>query len=254
MFMAPALQGPGKRNPFEACRIGIVPVSRSKRIVCLANSRKLSGRCIAGREWTEEEGVGSWVRSVSAREHQEVSEYERQYEDGSDPRVLDIIEIPVLEPLPRDCQTENWLLDPQHYWERTGTYSPLDLPALTDPVEPFWIDGYSTHHGRNDRIPVDSTDSITSSLRLIRVDELGLEVFMPGDAFGNTKRRVQGRFAHSGQEYAFWVTDPQYERRYLAKLDGSYRLGECYLTISLGEPHEGFFYKLIAALIEPDRW
>ena len=225
----------------------------SKRIVCLANSRKLSGRCIAGREWDERSGVGRWVRPVSAREHQEVSEYERQYEDGSDPRVLDIIDIPLLEPQPKDCQSENWLLDPEYYWERVGLYSPLDLPALADPIEPLWIDGFSTYHGRNDRIPIESASAVSSSLRLIHVEELALEVFAPGEAFGNTKRRVQGRFDHARREYAFWVTDPRYERRYLAKLDGTYGIGECYLTISLGEPYQGAFYKLVAAIIETDR-
>jgi hypothetical protein len=37
-----------------------------KRIVCLANSRKMSGRCLAGRELIN--GLpGGWVRPVSAR-------------------------------------------------------------------------------------------------------------------------------------------------------------------------------------------
>ncbi len=77
-------------------------------------------------------------------------------------------------------------------------------------------------------------------------------MFRPGEAFGNRKRRVQGRFSHAGVDYALWVTDPVYEREYLAKLDGGYDLGECYLTISLGELYQQFRYKLIAAIIECD--
>ena len=224
----------------------------SKRIVCLANSRKLTGRCIAGREWSETRGAGRWIRPVSEREGQEVSEYERQYEDGSDPNVLDIVNVPVLEPLPEGWQTENWLLDPEYYWGKEGTYSWFDLPRLVDPVAPLWIDGHSTYHGRNDKIPLESIVSLSSSLRLIHVGRLELEVFSPGEAFGNSKRRVQGRFSHAGKGYALWVTDPGYERRYLAKLDGAYDLGECYLTVSLGEPYGGACYKLIAAIIECD--
>ena len=86
----------------------------SKRIVCLANSRKLSGRCVAGKEI----GTNCWIRPVSDRENGEVSEYERQYEDGTDPLVLDIIDVPLLNAQPKDFQQENWLLDPDQYWRR----------------------------------------------------------------------------------------------------------------------------------------
>ena len=222
-----------------------------KRIICLANFRKLHGRCIAGREWMEGQ-AGSWIRLVSARENQEVSEYERQYEDGSDPRVLDIIDIPVLEPQPKDYQTENWLLDPKYYWVKVGRASSFDLPAITDPVEPLWIDGFSTYHGRNDKIPLDADSLPTSSLRLLHAINFKLAVFKPGEAFGNSKRRVQGQFTHLGTRYALWVTDPAYERAYLAKLDGTYNIGECYLTISIGEPYKGACYKLIAAIIQAE--
>ena len=74
-------------------------------------------------------------------------------------------------------------------------------------------------------------------------------VCTPGEAFGNNKRRVQGRFRHAGQEYALWVTDPGFERAYLAKPNGIYDINECYLTISLGEPYQDACYKLIAAII-----
>ena len=66
-----------------------------------------------------------------------MSEYERQYEDGSDPRVLDIVDVPVLEPLPNDFQTENWLLNPEFYWRKVGMYSLLDLDELVDPSAPL---------------------------------------------------------------------------------------------------------------------
>lgn len=51
------------------------------------------------------------------------------------------------------------------------------------------------------------------------------------------------------EDYHLWVTDPRVERTLLAKPDGVYELGECYLTISLGEPFNGNCSKLIAAII-----
>lgn len=221
----------------------------NKRILCLANSRKLSGRCIAGKEMVRNRPQG-WIRPVSAREHEEVSEYERQYEDGSDPRVLDIIDVELLEPRPRTYQQENWLLDPDVYWTKVGRAGWSDLARLQDPNEHLWINGHSTYNGLNDEIPLASAVALRSSLRFILVDRMTLSVFRPGVAFGNPKRRVQGRFTYNGSDYRLWVTDPGYERAHLAKADGDYELGPCYLTVSLGEAHKGACYKLIAAIIE----
>lgn len=223
-------------------------MSDTKRLVCLANSRKLHGRSIAGRVWRALR-AGSWIRPVSDREGQAVSEYERQYEDGSDPQVLDIIDVPILRHLPRDYQTENWLLNPDFYWEKVGRFSPFDLDALADPCARLWINGHSTYNGRNDMIPLPLATALKDSLRLIRVDALRLAVFRPGEAFGNNKRRVQGRFMHAGTDYRLWVTDPRLERTYLAKLNGTYKMRNCYLTVSLGEPYQGACYKLIAAVL-----
>jgi hypothetical protein len=221
-----------------------------KRLVCLANSRKLSGRCIAGKEISGSR-VAGWVRPVSAREHEEVSEYERQYKDGSDPRVMDIMDVPLLDPRPKNYQQENWLLDPERYWAKVDRARWKQLEQLADPVTPLWINGHGTYHGRNDRIPLADADALRSSLRLVRVESLTLSVFAPGEAFGNPKRRVQGRFQHDRIEYRLWVTDPGYERTYLAKPDDDYDLGESFLTVSLGEAaDDGFCYKLIAAVIE----
>lgn len=225
------------------------PPNVVKRILCLANSRKLSGRCVAGREIANPQ-PGPWVRPVSSREHQEVTEYERNYEDGTDPKVLDVIEVPLVEARPHDFQQENWLLDPNFYWERKGRIGWKDLQDFVEPDGPLWLNHHSSYNGFNDRIPMDVAVTLRSSLRLIHVDQLAIEVSCPGAAFGNPKRRVQGQFEHGGDDYWLWVTDPVYERRFLAQPNGIYPLGECYLTISLGEPFENHAYKLIAAIIE----
>src|SRR5690349_16723407 len=119
-----------------------------KRIVCLANSRKLSGRCIAGIELAGTRRDG-WIRPVSDREHQEVSEHERQYDDGSDPKLLDIMDVPLIEARPKEYQRENWRLDPERYWERVGRLAWKDLRGLADPVGRLWIDGNHTSNGFN---------------------------------------------------------------------------------------------------------
>lgn len=224
-------------------------MSQIQRIVCLANSRKLNGRCVAGRKF-DGQSAGVWVRPVGDRESGEVSEYERQYEDGTDPQVLDIIDVPLVGPSPAAYQSENWVLDARYYWRKAGELSPSDLPRVVEPVEPLWLDGHNTYSGSNDKVPVALLGEIDTSLRFIEVSALTLAVFAPGEAFGNAKRRVQGRFVHAGQQYSLWVTDPRYEKKYLAQSDGHYEIGDCYLTISLGERYQDACYKLIAAIIE----
>ena len=221
------------------------------QILCLANSRKLNGRCIAGRGWAGGRG-GAWLRPVSARENQEVSRWERQYRDGNEPRVLDIIKIPLLDPCPVDWQQENWRFDPRYRWQKVGRAEWSQLHAFVDPVEPLWDGNTHTYHGTNDTIPVIRAKSLRTSLRLIHVSSLRLRVYRPGAAFGNPTVRVQGQFQHAGKPYGLRVTDALYEARYQARAEGVYDLGESYLTISLGEAYEkkDACYKLIAAIIE----
>lgn len=220
-----------------------------KRMVCLANSRKLSGRCVAGREIVKGR-PGSWIRPVSDRENQEVSSEEQRYESGADPEVLDIIGVPLVGPRSAQFQTENWLLDPRYYWEKVGRVGWSDLQDFVEPGVSLWSNSESSYSGFHDRIAIDRAVQFSSSLRFVLVDQLTVVTFRPGEAFNNPKRRVQGRFKFRGIEYWLWITDPVFERRFLAVPDGTHELGECCLTVSLGEPHNGYVYKLIAAVIE----
>lgn len=224
-----------------------------KRIVCLANSYKHSGRCIAGKEYKDRE-AGSWVRPVSAREGEEVNEHERQYENGKDPCLLDIVDVPVITAKPKTYQSENWLLNPNPYWVKRGRISWADLAIFVDAPETLWRNGNKTYHGSHDYVPADEADTLACSLYLIRVDRMEISVFLPGEAFGDTRRKVQGNFKYRGVEYGLSITDPAAKRRFLEQGLGEYSLGECYLTISLGERHtDNRCYKLVAAIMERER-
>lgn len=69
----------------------------TKKILYLANFRKEGGRCVAGKEVLSGGQLGGWIRPVSARTKEEISEKERAYKDGGTASVLDIIRIPMRE-------------------------------------------------------------------------------------------------------------------------------------------------------------
>ena len=227
------------------------PSAATKRIVCLANSRSPGGRCVAGKEFLANGRPGEWIRPISGREGEGLSAYERQFEGGNEPQVLDIIDVPVLRAQPQGHQQENWLIDPKRRWAKVDCVDWDALPQWVDTDKTLWIDGYSSSSGQNNRIPVPDADSLRSSLRLISVDSLELIVHAPGASFGNNKRYVEGRFQHARAKYMLRITDPIYECQYLKQTDGRYQTGRCFLSISLGETYHDFCYKLIAAIIRP---
>ena len=221
-----------------------------KRIVCLANSRKNAGRCLAGKELSDDGKPGQWIRPVSNRENEAVSEGERCYADGTDPEVLDIIEVPLLRPEPKGYQQENWLLNPSRQWRKVGRLAWVDLLPLAEPDAPLWTNGFQSRSGENDQVPEDIATAHDTSLRLIRVADLTVTVSEPSRPSANHPI-LRGRFTHCNETYCFRITDPVSERGSVELPYGEYPVGERYLTVSLGEPFEGHAYKLIAAIIRP---
>lgn len=225
-------------------------MARSKRIVCLANSRKHSGRCVAGKEILASGEIGKWIRPVSARETREVSEEERRYENGASPRVLDIIKIPIIGPSPQLFQSENYVFDAQCYWANEGRMKWEELKSLVDEPAPLWTNGDSTYFGLNDRVRVDVATKLKDSLRLIEPEDLTIRVVTEGLEFGNPRRRVRADFEHLGTRHSLIVTDPEAEKSMLAKPNADYRVRDAYLCVSLGEAHtDGACYKLAATII-----
>lgn len=220
-----------------------------KKIVCLSNSRKHSGRCIAGKEVLENK-YGTWIRPVSARPSAEVSEEERRYKSGEDPRVFDIIDVPMLAAAPLLHQTENHIIDAEYYWTKTGELSWTELRQLVDEPETLWSDGDSTYYGLNDRVKLEVAGKMTNSLVLIRPLSLSICVQTEGAEFSNPRRRVRADFKYRGTSYFIVVTDPVAERAFLARPDGQYSMDATYLCVSLGETHtDNYCDKLVAAVI-----
>jgi hypothetical protein len=137
------------------------------------------------------------MRPVSARPGRSVSEYERQYQDGKDPRLLDIVDIPVIRASPVVGQPENWLLDPDWYWEFVGRRTKM-IDALADDPAELWLNGNSTVAGENDRVPESLLGPGGASLYLVHAEQLTIRVLAPGAAFGNAKRKVRGSFTYRG--------------------------------------------------------
>ncbi len=224
-------------------------------ILCLANSRKPpSGRCIAGKLFANERAT-EWIRPVSARPSHEVSEEERRYETGGKARLLDIIEIPLVQACPIGHQVENHTLDDQYYWEKEGTATWQQVLAAEDAYEAsFWRKAQNTYHGFNDKVSAAETGQIGKSLKLVVVPNLSLLVRSESGFENNAaRRRVRAQFAVRDQHYLLSVTDPEIEEEYLQKGDGTYEFGQSAVCVSLAEVWNGYAFRVVASIITPDR-
>ena len=220
-----------------------------KVIVCFANSRKTSGRCIAGKEWNN--GTpGLWVRPVSARVSHEVSLEECRYHNGRDPAPLEIITIPCLAHKPIPHQSENHLLNADRNWESNCKLSWQQVSTWVDSPHSLWGTGHSSYEYVNNRVPEATT--VSESLSLIPVDEL--QVIVGPKSSDYPKRIVRGEFQHQCQRYRMSITDPVIENQYLGYNDGHYTIDTPILCVSLGDPYQGFYYKLIAAVLYQGRF
>ncbi len=138
-----------------------------KRIVCLANSYKRRGRCIAGIEVLAN-GYGGWIRPVSERPKAEVALSECRYENNVIPKLLDVVDVPLRSAVPNNPQAENYILDPKTWWARKGTLPWDELEQLHDCPASLWINSVRTKAGVNDCIGSEEASTVKNSLLLIK--------------------------------------------------------------------------------------
>ncbi len=225
-----------------------MPDKYTKTIICLANSRRIAGRSVAGKELADGK-IGAWIRPVSGRPAGELFDEDRHFQDGQDHKLLDVITIPMIGARPCGYQTENHLIDAGCYWTKEGEATWSDLQAALDTVTgPLWDNSSSSYNGLHDRVEETVANNLGGSLRLIEVMDLTIAVAVEGAKIGNAHRKVRGRFTLNGAPYLLAVTDPVIERKYLAGPDGDSKLGRAVICISLREPYRGYAYKLVAGV------
>jgi hypothetical protein len=213
----------------------------TKRIVCLANSFKKGGSCIAGRELIADR-LGGWIRPVSDRPTAEV----RNSESGN-PKLLDILDVPILRAEPRHHQTENHVIDASQRWVKAGELPWAALTHMIDRPASLWINSDHTKGpGLYDCMSQAEAFTLSTSLMLIKPDNFSVEV---GPHYYTGKRTWRAGFVYNGTNYNLSLTDPIATSKYAA--DGSYPLNNVYICVSLTEPWEkdnNRCHKLVAAV------
>ena len=228
-------------------------MQNKKSIVCLANSRKHNDRCVAGKI-IQSGQVLEWIRPISSRQGEELSDSERQYQNGTEPQLLDIFEFSILEPKPSGHQSENFLIHGPRQFRKTGTLSPSELLKSIDKPVNLWIMGHqSKTYGKNDLVPPDRISEVKNSLYLINPHKFSVQIVS-----SNFGRQTRGVFTYLGADYNLRITDPVLELNYRSKADGEYVIQDALLTISLAHdlhtvsksPQSTGYYKVIAGVVD----
>jgi len=202
---------------------------------------------VAGRELLPN-GYGGWIRPISDRPTAEVSFAEYKYADNTSPKLLDIVDIPLLTAQPLHHQTENHLIDTRSRWVKRGEFPWNALEQLLDNPPSLWANSDHTNAGHYDCISQDEAAMVHNSLVLIRPDNFNVEI---GTNYWTGRRSYRGKFEYKGTHHNLSVTDPAVRDAFAGRQEGDHPLNNVCLCISLTEPyeHDDRCHKLVAAVI-----
>lgn len=185
------------------------------QIICLANSIKHNGRCIAGIDIS----TGLWVRPIGTQQEGAVGNV--RLINGCEPQLLDVLEIPIGSKANNlGCQPENVELLP-------GTWSKISsvpLGEISQYVEntPHLL--HNCERGVSLEYFADKPKDKWKSLQLIEIRNAR---FFRDNYMGNIKRKCS--FNYNDAHYTLPVTCPSFDS-YVDTTIG------CYLTVSLAGP------------------
>ena len=222
--------------------------------ICLANSYKYGGRCIAGVEIrlnadeksfrvVTEDGEPKWIRPVQrGAEHEEIAS-----ETARNIRILDVIELESTDSCGDDCQSENVYFKRMRI-VKSLPFSPKVLQALLSKQE-------SVLHSEERFLTHDEYCANRGSLMLIEPEEPEIIRELKITDEGKRVPKYKARFSYKGIEYLLPITDPRYLERMEGyskmPLVGKFETGTFFFTISMAaEPWNDKHYKLLAGIID----
>lgn len=224
-------------------------MSRPIDILCLANSRKHSGRCVAGLRLD----TGGWIRPVPAEDGGALHPEHYETENGHSPEPLDVLRIYVEEPCPKTHHPENWRLADRS-WEVLSTELTVRgakalVTAIRNNSDIFGTKGLSVKNEELVQSPA------LNSLALVSPTD---PYFYVKEREGK-KNQARAKFKLDGSDYNLAITDPRYEEtivsqnlEYAPEMDSDEAM---LFTISLSEPYSRNenqseeCYKLVAGIV-----
>ena len=237
----------------------IEPVRNMEKhlFICLANSFKYGGRCIAGIEIrlsadektfrvVDDQGEPRWIRPVQ----RETSHKEIPTETARNIRILDVIELSNTEACGSGCQNENF------YYSRMRIIK--SLPFSQKVLQALLSKRDYVLHSQGRFLTHKEYCANQGSLMLIEPEEP--EIIREEKLKDGIKKiQYKTRFTYKGNEYLISVTDPRYLERMEGysnvPLIGKFPTGTFYYAISMTEEPvevDGQLqhYKLIAGIID----
>lgn len=238
-------------------------------MVVLAKSYKPGGRCIAGRlvEYTGEKtvNVGRWVRPVANDNtgHGALTDQMYLYEDGTEVRVLDIVEIPILRHFPIAGQPENYVIDDSKRWKKISSLRAGSIPNISENIADVWNDPNAESHIVTANY--DQNGLISQSLCLVKPGNLLITLSNEfNDYEQRYKKKIVASFSYLGVNYEnISVTCPstrriltnQYPNEGQEAVTMPLKKGDDYVLCMSLSPRFGsdeHHYKLVATVFDFD--
>ncbi len=211
------------------------------RFVCLANSFKEGGRCLAGIELDANNnplivnGHPKWIRPICNTPHGEVHTHLVSHIN-----ILNIIEVEITTSLGiNNYQSENVYFR-ENSLRVVGNYNSLDLDRLCDNRNLIF-------GNRGKAVSDEVIKSTTFSLMFIKVNTF--EVIEKTYEDNPNRPQIRLVFSYKENQYDLPVTDPVFLHSYQSNPHFLENCNQIYVSLSLAVEWKGWYYKLIAGII-----